>query len=236
MKKGIRAFTLMELLVVVSIVGILASALFVNFSQSSATARDAQRKSDLRALQNAIELYKQKYKRYPAGCKGPTINAATVWSGEGDYACSSGNQYIVGLAPEFIPALPFDPKLNGANSGYVYAVNTEGSVYKIMALNTVETENVTDSHEFFRCDSSWPLGMLNLSNTAEPTDPGVCVRSPDSSSGNCGNTVTAYNECSTPSHYAKSYALSGGFSGDSRGNTSCPDRGRSYDTDIVRCR
>ena len=148
-----RGFTLIEVLVVIAIISILAGVIAVNSAESNQKARDEKRQADLRALQSAIEMYKNKYGRYPAGC-----NSVGSWSGQpgSGYDCGSGTEYIVGLAPEFIPVLPKDPKLNSsvANSGYMYMVNDNdnGTVYKLMAMNTVESEIVTYSHPLKSCD------------------------------------------------------------------------------------
>lgn len=142
-------FTLIEILVVVAIITILAGVIGVSSLQSSQQSRDAKRQADIRMLQSAVELYKNKHGRYPAGC-----NAAGTWSGQQGtvYACPGGsNEYIVGLAPEFIPTLPFEKKLNGTNSGYTYITNTNGTVYKILAMRTVESELVNYSHELQSC-------------------------------------------------------------------------------------
>lgn len=156
MRRNQFGFSLIELLVVISIIGVLSAVLYANFSQGSAQSRDAQRQSDLRTMESALELYKNKYGRYPEGC-----NAVGSWSGQTGtaYACLSGNQYIVGLAPEFLPTLPTDPKLNGANSGYVYTTNTEGSVYIIKARTTVESETVGYEHPFKSCPSNNATGV-----------------------------------------------------------------------------
>lgn len=144
-----RGFSLVEILIVVAIVGVLSSALIVTQRGSTAQSRDAERKADLRNLKTAIELYKNEHGRYPLGC-----NSAGSWSGQigTDYECADGSRvYIRGIA-EYIPTLPDDPKLNGTNSGYVYTTNAAGTVFKIMAKNTVEVENVNKSSEFKSCD------------------------------------------------------------------------------------
>jgi prepilin-type N-terminal cleavage/methylation domain-containing protein len=150
-----RGFTLIEVMVVVGIIGVLASVLYINFNETRTINRDQERQGDLRLVQNAIELYKLRYGRYPEGCRG-----AGVWSGQvgTTYACPSGGQYIIGLAPEFIPTLPTDPRLNGNDSGYVYTTNAERSVYKFMARRTVEADaTLADGiahvdHPFKSCD------------------------------------------------------------------------------------
>jgi len=56
--KLFQGFTLIELLVVISIIGILATLLIANIQGARGRARDAQRKHDIREIQNALELYK----------------------------------------------------------------------------------------------------------------------------------------------------------------------------------
>lgn len=56
-KTNKKGFTLIEMLVVISLIGILAALATVSFSSSQKQARDAARKSDLRQYQNAIEAY-----------------------------------------------------------------------------------------------------------------------------------------------------------------------------------
>ena len=63
--KNFSSFTLVEMLVVVAVVGILASALLVSLGGSRAKARDARRISDLREVQNALELYYDREEEYP---------------------------------------------------------------------------------------------------------------------------------------------------------------------------
>ena len=61
-KKG---FTLIELLIVIAVIGILASVVLVGLGPVQKQGRDARRISDLRQVQNGLELYYNKYGSYP---------------------------------------------------------------------------------------------------------------------------------------------------------------------------
>jgi prepilin-type N-terminal cleavage/methylation domain-containing protein len=172
--KHTRGFTVVELITVVAIISILAGVVIFNAVAGSARSRDVDRQADLRTLQSAIELYKQRYGRYPAQCTRANPVAAGAWSGQPgtNFACVAGEQYIMGhidtadydrdgntterfsFAPEFIPTLPIDRRIPDANAGYVYAVNTAGTVYKLAARRTVEREIVTYNHPLKSCDAN----------------------------------------------------------------------------------
>ena len=62
-KKG---FTLVELLVVMAIIGILATVIISGFRASQRRSRDAKRKSDLRQIGQAMELFYSDHDFYPA--------------------------------------------------------------------------------------------------------------------------------------------------------------------------
>lgn len=78
-----KGFTLIELLVVISIIGILSGLILTNFMGARQRARDAQRKANLREIQNALELYKgnQTPPSYPAtsGWRTALSSGTTVY-------------------------------------------------------------------------------------------------------------------------------------------------------------
>ena len=77
-----RGFTLIELLVVIVIISVLATLLMVNFVGVRARGRDTTRKSDLRQLQVALELYRSDVGTYPpslAACGTPVISGGTTY-------------------------------------------------------------------------------------------------------------------------------------------------------------
>lgn len=243
MKNSLRGFTFVELMIVVALVGILASAIYANFNSGGAQARDAQRMADLRNIQSALELYKNKWGRYPEGCNGPTTQRlVAVWSGQvgTNYACPGGEtRYILGATSryfdEFMPVLPTDPKLNGSDSGYVYTVNQAGSVYKLMALKTLESKEVEFNDEFSRCGDMSQV-VANATDAAKINECSFVPSNPNPSGAYQYNFAGGGGQippCDTPANRnatKKDLALSGGYAGNGI------PKANEYYTDIIRCR
>lgn len=127
-----RAFTLIELLVVIAIIGSLSALFLPNFMAARERARDTQRKSDLRQIQKAFELYKQDQvdSSFPLAANFPTANQC--WSKGGSGAtCPAGNVYM--------SKFPADPL--GTAYGYVY---TDTQTYNVVACleNTADPDKV----------------------------------------------------------------------------------------------
>lgn len=66
-ERTIRAFTLVEILMVVCILGITAAIVVPQFSKSSVKAREAAAKKMLQTLRGQIELYTHQHNGFPPG-------------------------------------------------------------------------------------------------------------------------------------------------------------------------
>lgn len=106
-----KGFTLIELLVVIAIIGILAAMVLVALGGARSKARDAQRKSDLRNIKAALELFyaDQKPNGYLRQGAAVTVAAADVL---GDNAA------------DYMKTIPLDPGGVAGGQGYQYATDT----------------------------------------------------------------------------------------------------------------
>lgn len=128
-------FTLIELLVVIAIIGMLSSVVLASLNSARAKARDSRRISDLRQVQNAVEMYYHDHGTYPL----TTTHADGGWGGWGSQ-CSGGgslaaDQVIVGLVPTYMPAFPSDPAMNVSGNQNCYLYYSNGTDYKFMSYN-----------------------------------------------------------------------------------------------------
>jgi prepilin-type N-terminal cleavage/methylation domain-containing protein len=121
LNEKIGGFTLIEMLIVVAIIGILASAIMVGLGPAQQKGRDARRMSDLNQTQNALELYYTKYGTYPgvsgAGGASSCSTANNNWSNLAN--CLTDSQTAIGVS-----SIPNDP--NSANS---YCYLSDGTDY-----------------------------------------------------------------------------------------------------------
>jgi prepilin-type N-terminal cleavage/methylation domain-containing protein len=75
--KSEKGFTIVELLVVISTIGVLAAIVLSNVNVFAAKARDARRKADLRNLAVALEMYYSQFGSYPSTGATDPNQAAT---------------------------------------------------------------------------------------------------------------------------------------------------------------
>lgn len=125
MKKQ-RGFTLIEMLIVIAVIGTLASIVVVSGNAARKKARIAQTLVDLGQVKLALEAYQSEYGKYPVSTGG-----IGVWDGlYSSYGDSSPN-WIAGLTPTYMITLPRVPDNNtSGNQSYIY--NSDGRNYKLI--------------------------------------------------------------------------------------------------------
>ena len=72
-RKNRKGFTLIELIVVITIIGILAGSASLVIGTNSTTAEEARMKADIRTMVSALELYKASGNAYPAEASAVSI-------------------------------------------------------------------------------------------------------------------------------------------------------------------
>ena len=88
-RKEESAFTLVELLLVVTIIGILAGAVLINFSGQANRAKETRARMDIQNLETALQTYEITYGSYPGSDEG--IQALTEPPEDGGKALLTSN-------------------------------------------------------------------------------------------------------------------------------------------------
>jgi len=113
-----KGFTLIEILVVFSIVGILAGLTLAASMSSRKVARDGKRKADLEQIRSALEMYRADKGYYPP--KDATGWCTVLWG------CNNPVWYdaVAGalISGEYLSSLPQDPLslYAGTNKDYFF--------------------------------------------------------------------------------------------------------------------
>lgn len=130
-----RGFTLVELLVVIAIIGVLMTLGIANFTGAQRSARDAQRKNDLRAVQYALaEYFQDNASTYPnSGYSSVATQFGTNFNTLVTLLSSGTNPYLRNSSLA-------DPR-NGTTFYYTYEPLNSGSGYRLKACLEVATDN-----------------------------------------------------------------------------------------------
>lgn len=135
-----KGFTLVELLVVVSLIGVLATLVLANLNAARQRARDAQRKSDIRNIQTALRLYYNDNTGFPASSSGKIVGCDGT-CGWGDAWANDGITYM--------NILPSDPL-----SSQTYKYTSSGAGAETYTLEAC-FENKSDDKGVTTTDTSW---------------------------------------------------------------------------------
>lgn len=142
-----QGFTLIELMVVILIIGILTTIGLVVYSQAQRQTRIRKRLGDLRAIQIAVETYKQQTGNYPSTVVSGTRKLNTLCSSVQIYPAelninSVPTQDLIapGLVPNYLTVFPSDPSMNASAGTSCYVYQSDGTYYKISDLGVPTTE------------------------------------------------------------------------------------------------
>jgi len=174
--KQVKGFSLIELMVSITIIAILSTIGLMVFTETQKASRDFKRKQDLRSISQALEIYFQKQGHYPCtdnssntGWQLKTSSSNWISNVNTLTGCSSGGS----LDSNYISALPIDPKATSnlpwnSSSDYSYAYfagNTDsvnnpgchgnsGQYYILVArLERAGDPEAVGKKQYFFCDT-----------------------------------------------------------------------------------
>lgn len=114
----IKGFTLIELLVVMSIIAILAALAFTSYMGTLKSARDTQRRNDLKQYQTMLEQYANNN----PGSLYPDHGTTVIYQISADPALCKD----IGMSP-----CTYDPMSGTGGHDYYYSASSDNTKYKI---------------------------------------------------------------------------------------------------------
>lgn len=151
-KRNSPGFSIIELVVVISILAILSGVLVPRVKDHMQAVRDARRLSDLKTIRNAIEQYYWDKGEYPP---------ANTNSSYGGWDVSQDGDFISALVDAgYLSEAPADP-INDSTHHYRYYVYGNGSYgclgsskFYVLGIRNFETSEFAAKNKgFFRCAS-----------------------------------------------------------------------------------
>lgn len=157
LKNKSQGFTIIELMVVIVVIGILATIITISYDGIQRDVRDSERSSDIEIIKSALETYYNQKGSYPVS------NASSISSTIGE----------LNLTPESVRA----PGVNNAatpslitNGSYPPAPNVSEYVYQSFTSSTASSANLCTT-------TSTPCTSYELSWRKEKDNTVVTVRS-----------------------------------------------------------
>ncbi|MBN1475488.1 prepilin-type N-terminal cleavage/methylation domain-containing protein [Candidatus Sumerlaeota bacterium] len=156
--RHMRAFTLIELLIVVAIIAILAAIAVPNFLEAQTRAKVSRLSADLRSLRTAIEAYVIDYNRYPETDTGEALPLA----GAGPIRLTTPVAYITSM-----PQSPFMEDMLGYSGIPKHAVVNNWPLYIRAILGNISGTTVSGTG----IDSNYALDRAVYLYEGDQTDP-----------------------------------------------------------------
>jgi len=131
-----KSFTLIELLIVISIIGILSLIVVINISGAQEKARDTKRKADLESVKSALEAFRANKGQLPLQSTCAAVGSICLAMKEINF---------LNTEPEFSRYLDKEPTDPNGSSSYriFYAQIGATTGYKIIATAPELLKNAT---------------------------------------------------------------------------------------------
>jgi prepilin-type N-terminal cleavage/methylation domain-containing protein len=162
-----KGFTLVELLVVISIVALLSSVVVASTNNARQKSRDARRISDIKQIRIALELYYDVNGQYPAAIGGPS----------GSVLVSGG----------YLPAIPTDPSVTPACT-----TGTQAGCYRYAGLGDVPDDPICRSYHLMATLENFSNPAL-ANDIDAGYNPNQCATSRVDQTGNLDSTYGRYD-------------------------------------------
>ena len=118
-------FTIIELLIVIAIIGILATLVLTNFQGAQAKGRDTVRKNDINSLYQKLEEYYNEKGSYPDTNLSATLFPGIDAGALGDASNNTiQNTFTSAVTPSMVTLTKSTP---GGSSEYLYAAYGNGT-------------------------------------------------------------------------------------------------------------
>jgi prepilin-type N-terminal cleavage/methylation domain-containing protein len=140
--KNSFGFTLVELLVVISIIGVLSGVILANLNTTRSKSRDAKRVSDIKNIQIALEVYFDVNRKFPGT--------------------------LAGLVPTYIPNIPVPP--NGGSYAYVPLNSTCNDYHLGAALELTTNIGLIDDRDASGGTVASPAGSACMTAVTATSD------------------------------------------------------------------
>lgn len=125
MYKKIKGFTLIELMVVISIVGLLSTLVLIGVRTARARAQDTQRKSNTKAINRALDSYAMdNSEKYPISNDDGSGNGSCP-----EFLTSTSPTGSILVSQDYISTIPTDPNMTGVDQYYKYCHLADSDEY-----------------------------------------------------------------------------------------------------------
>ena len=166
-----KGFTLVELLVVMAILGVLITLVAGGFRTAQVRGRDGKRKSDLKEIANALEVFYSDHGKYPDDNNG-IIQACQYDLAMGSGDCTWGISEFTDGTTIYFKTLPDDPV---STQSYFYRVPGVQQYQLFARLENPEDQNCLggdceNSPVSYSCGASFTCNYAVTSANTTPTE------------------------------------------------------------------